>query len=639
MRLAALQHELACECCTQKLDLLHDVIKLSDVSIAKALMISEVAQIARAEMRMRDYLVGTWRVRAGQAADRAAAVVSGGGSLASAYVAVDKTMGKWANQVEARAKTDLENVYYLARKAGWKKATGKTKASLQYVVPNLTEELEASGESVIKAKRKVELLPSFDLLDEKAVSDLQADQMLWIGRHYGANLRDAVRQAVEPGMIAGIGHDKAGKVVREAVANTLGKVVVPEGFSGSDAKYFEGIAANVSTNARVRGQIRSFSDIGITKYEIVNPMDRRTTPICRTMNGKVFEVRDAEKQIALSAAAKTPADVKTAHPWLSADKVASIASKGRKGLVKAGLALPPYHFRCRSTVDVSTESMSFSDLVPAREVPEPKAPRRAPKQPTPKLPAAPAVTAPKPAPAKPPPIPPEAKKPRVPSTRVGEQAEKLFGKKLTDAELDELIGLKAKLPPGYTLKSYARDYTSLGKNPEPRMSVGAEIVNAKGKSVGSFGRIYKPVDGKPEVMHNSFFLDKKVQNSGIGREIFNAQIEAYRKHGVAKVNLDAADVGKYVWTKAGFDWVDSAQVKMIFAKLEERVAKKVGKQAAKRVMSEVKTAQDVSRLVVDGDRIGKDFLIDKRKKVFKETSTQMGHLIEMSQTPARIKLL
>lgn len=638
MRLAALQHELACECCTQKLDLLHDVIKLSDVSIAKALMISEVAQIARAEMRMRDYLLGTWRVRAGEAADRAAAVVSGGGSLATAYGAVDKVMGKWANQVEARAKKDLENVYYLARRAGWKKATGKTKASLQYVVPNLTDELEASGESVIKAKRKVEVLPSFDLLDEKAVSDLQADQMLWIGRHYGVNLRDAVRQAVEPGMIAGIGHDKAGKVVREAVANTLGKVVVPEGFSGSDAKYFEGIAANVSTNARVRGQIRSFSDIGITKYEIVNPMDRRTTPICRTMNGKVFEVRDAEKQIARSAAAKTPADVKTAHPWLSADKVASIASGGRKGLVKAGLALPPYHFRCRSTVDVSTESMSFSDLVPAREVPEPKTPRRAPKQPTPKLPAAPAVTAPKPAPAKPPPIPPEAKKPRVPSTKLGEIGEAVFGKKLTDAEIDDLTGLKAKLPPGHSLVTNTRERVRR-KDGARVVDIGAGILDEKTKKVvGSFSRTYERVKDKVEVFHAAFFVEDKLQKSGIGRAIFNAQIDAYEKHGISKVNLHAAEVGKYVWTKAGFEWSNPAQIKVVFEKLHAKVTKKIGAEAAKRVMSQVKTPEDIARLVIDGERIGKDFLVDKSSKVFRH-NTAAQSVIDMSQTPAKIKRL
>lgn len=364
MKLAALQHALTCECCARELDVLHDVVRTSDVAIAKALMISEVAQIARIEMRMRDYLTGKWRNRAEDAGARAGSIVANGGKLAAAYAAVDGVMGKWASEVEARATKDLENVYYLARKAGWKKGKGKTKASLQYVVPNFTENLETGGEVVTKAKRKIaEALPSFDLLDEAAVKDLQDDQMLWIGRHYSQNVRTAVRGAVKPNMIEGVGHREAGKMVREAVIAQLGKVVVPHGFSGSDAKYFEGVAANVSTNARVRGQVRSFSDIGITKYEIVNPMDDRTTQICAFMNGKVFTVKDANDQIARTAAAKTPADVKSAHPWLSVGKVRGIAKKGgTKGLVKAGLALPPYHFRCRSTVDVAVESMSFDSL-------------------------------------------------------------------------------------------------------------------------------------------------------------------------------------------------------------------------------------------------------------------------------------
>jgi SPP1 gp7 family putative phage head morphogenesis protein len=629
MRLAALQHELACECCAQRLDVLHDVIRLSDVSIAKALMISDVAQIARTEMRMRDYLLGKWRNRAKEAAARAGAVVSGGGNLATAYAAVDKVMGKWASEVESRAKKDLENVYYLARKAGWKKGTGKTKASLQYIVPNLTESLEAGDESVAKARKVAEVLPSFDLGDEKAVADLQADQMLWIGRHYGANLRDAVRQAVEPGMIKGIGHDKAGVVVRDAVAGTLGKVVVPEGFSGSDAKYFEGIAANVSTNARVRGQIRSFSDIGITKYEIVNPMDERTTPICRTMNGKVFEVKQANDQIARTSAAKTPADVKSAHPWLGAEKVSAIFSKGgTKGLAKAGLALPPYHFRCRSTVDVSTESMSFDRLAPEAPEAEPKkTPRAAAPKQTPQTPDA-APKAPK-TPKAPPPIPPEAKKPRVPSTRLGDIGEKVFGKRLTDAEIEDLAGLKAKLPPDHRMVVTVRESEKHG-----RVTIGAGIMDKKNNVVGTFGRDYTRDGGKLNVHHAAFFLDKKVQNAGIGREIFNAQIDAYMRHGVDKVRLEAAEVGKYVWTKAGFEWTNPEQIKKVFDKFTARLKREVGAEAAAEIMTNVKTPQDLSRVVVGKKRIGKDFLIQYRADI----GAAQPHL-EMSQTPARIKKL
>lgn len=365
MKLAALHDTLSCACCAREVDLLHDVLVTSDLSIAKALMISEVAQIARLEMRMRDYLTGKWRLRAKEASARAGSIVTGGGSLKTVYAMVDKTMGKWSGDVESRVTGDLANIYKLARKAGWKKAKGKTKASLQYVVPNFTEELD-SGRELVKKAKGTDVAPSLDLVDEKAISDLQDDQMLWIGRHYGANVRAAVREAVKPSVLEGVGRDVAGRRVAEALARELGKVVVPNGFRGSDAKYFEGIAANTATNARVRGQIRSFGEIGITRYEIVNPMDDRTTEICAFMNGQTFTVKDAESQIARSAAAKSPAGVKAVHPWLPVDKVKSIFGKsGTKGLVTNGLALPPYHFRCRSTVDVSFESMSFDEL--ARE--------------------------------------------------------------------------------------------------------------------------------------------------------------------------------------------------------------------------------------------------------------------------------
>jgi hypothetical protein len=364
MKLAALHNTLSCECCAREFDLLHDVLVTSDISIAKALMISEVAQIARLEMRMRDYLTGKWRARAAEASARAGAIVARGGSLKAVPPAVDKIMGKWSSEVESRVTNDLAGIYKLARKAGWKKATGKTKASLQYVVPNFTEELDDRREKVTKGKGKLaEVSPSLDLVDEKAIDDLQDDQMMWIGRHYNENLRAAVRGAVEPGMVEGVGHDVAGRRVADAVAKELGHIVVPNGFHGSDAKYFEGIAANTATNARVRGQVRSFGLIGVTKYEIVNPMDDRTTQICAFMNGQVFTVKDAEDQIERSSSAKNPAQAKDAHPWLAIGKIKSIFRKGGiKGLTSAGLALPPYHFRCRSTVDIWSEQVGFDEL-------------------------------------------------------------------------------------------------------------------------------------------------------------------------------------------------------------------------------------------------------------------------------------
>lgn len=360
MKLVEVHSALECECCSLEIDFLHDVIATSDVSIAKALMVSEVARIARVESRMREYLTAKWRNRAAQASARAGAAYKSTGKLKSAFAAVDKVMSKWDEDVAKRYASDISEIYYLARNAGWKKANGQIAGSLQYSVPNFTEKLETKK---AKAKQRVpELKPSFDLYDEQAVIQLHDDQMLWIGSHYDRNVRDSVRESVQPSVLEGVSRREAGKRVAEAIATQLGKITVPGGFNGSDAKYFEGLAANTATNARVRGQVRSFLDIGVTRYEIVNPMDRRTTPICAFMNGRVFTVRDAASLIETVSGATTPEQVKSAHPWLSFSKVQQIGKGGERALANAGLSLPPYHFRCRTTIDVSEESVSFSAL-------------------------------------------------------------------------------------------------------------------------------------------------------------------------------------------------------------------------------------------------------------------------------------
>lgn len=378
MKLADLQHAIHCECCSQEIDYLHDFLADSDRQIAKALVLTEVAQIARTEVRMREFLTAKWRVRADQSAKRAGAIFAGGGTLSAGYAAIDKIMGRWDEEVAPRYGKDIEDVYFLARDAGWKKANGQTSASLQYSTPNFTEQLE----KVEKAKRKKRVAqskPSFDLFDEQAVLQLQDDQMLWIGLHYEKNVRDSIREAVKPGLIEGLGRVEAGKKVSEALSKQLRKVTVPGGFNGTDAKYFEGLAANTATAGRVRGQVRSFVDIGVTRYEIVNPMDVRTSAICQFMNGRIFTIPEATSMIQSESGATDPEQVKNAHPWMSQANASKIhGAGGDRALAKAGLALPTYHFRCRTTVDISTDSISFGSLSKSEQlnVPDRKQPTR-----------------------------------------------------------------------------------------------------------------------------------------------------------------------------------------------------------------------------------------------------------------------
>lgn len=351
------RERLVCECGSKHIDIVHAYVERSDELVAKALAISEVARIARGEQRLREYLLAKWRIRSKEAALAAKSVIIGGGSRAQASSRVNAVMDKWPRDVQEVYVQSLAKTYRLARIAGFKKATGKTSASLQYVLPE-TKVAKAAKKPLPDANLEM----SFDLQDKRAIEALQNQEMLWIGEHYGENVAAAIKEGVGEALLEGLGRQAAGKLVQDIVEQKLKGVFAPGGWRGTDEDYFEGLAANSVTNARVQGQLESFARIKVTTYEIVNPMDSRTTPFCEDMNGTTFAVQDGVNQMAALRAAKTPDEVRAAHPWVSSAKMSAIRAKGgSKALADKGLALPPYHFRCRSTVDIASDT-TYADL-------------------------------------------------------------------------------------------------------------------------------------------------------------------------------------------------------------------------------------------------------------------------------------
>lgn len=212
----------------------------------------------------------------------------------------------------------------------------------------------------------------------------------------------------------------------------------------------------------------------------------------------------------------------------------------------------------------------------------------------------------------------------APSKRLGDVGQKVFGRKLTDAEIDDLVGLRAQLPTGYSLSVSVKENQ---KAASVRMS--AAIIDEKGKPVGSFIRDYTAASGgKTDVNHSAFYLNADAQGKGLGRSIFNAQVDAYEKHKIGRVTLDASEVGKYVWTKAGFEWTEKPQAKRLVKDFKAHLKSELGATAAKKIAPLMRTPEDVARAVVGKRHIGKQFLVDRP-----------GDVISMSQEPGKIKRL
>ena len=232
--------------------------------------------------------------------------------------------------------------------------------------------------------------------------------------------------------------------------------------------------------------------------------------------------------------------------------------------------------------------------------------------------------------------PPPAAPERAPSTRLGDMAARVFGRRLSDEELDDLSGLRAELPPGIRLSIEEIKETSRNRQNEEQVRLhgvfydDANPIDGRPRRIGALDRTYVRAGQETHVKHEYFQISDEYQNSGIGRRVFNAQVDAYQKHGIARVKLEAADVGRYVWTKAGFEWTNPAQLAEIRTQLRAHLAGRFGDAAADAMMPALQTPDEIAGLTVEGERVGKTFLL---------SFGWDGDFIEMSQVPSKIRRL
>lgn len=208
---------------------------------------------------------------------------------------------------------------------------------------------------------------SFSLVDKAAVDNLSQVHRMWFTDRTGAvyndvNFDEAARALIEGGK-SGFQISESLKVAAETKYG-IGRA------AGKGLSYWSGVAEHAATTAGVAGQLTTLQELGWTRYVVVNPMDERTTKVCQAMNGKTLLVDHGVANLGATLAAQTPDQVRAAKPFVSGGSpkaletaIGSKLTPGEKdlstsqslALSKAGFAMPPYHFRCRSFIDISFE--------------------------------------------------------------------------------------------------------------------------------------------------------------------------------------------------------------------------------------------------------------------------------------------
>lgn len=247
--------------------------------------------------------------------------------------------------------------------------------SADKIIPRTSPVFEAAARAVIPrtrinliARDRLNIDPRLSEADRKTGQNLLRQQGLFIRDEYGRRADAAmerVRSIVHGGVRDGLPNEEI--TARLSDDLTLAQL-------GRARSYWDVIGTAFANRARTTTQLNAYAEAGVQTYRFVAVMDDRTTEICRFLNDRVFRVSAALSRLRRAEELTDPDQIRNTLPWVST----RVDETGQRGLYfdrdgrshrvatingnefsedlsddeleAAGVAVPPLHVRCRSTI-------------------------------------------------------------------------------------------------------------------------------------------------------------------------------------------------------------------------------------------------------------------------------------------------
>ena len=171
---------------------------------------------------------------------------------------------------------------------------------------------------------------SFDKTDAE-VLDSMYRALTWMKEDGAANTSEKLKEIIAQAMQGEVKMTELGETLRQGF----------EGVVDESARYFEGVSDHVIRQSQSVSRVYQYEKAGVEYVKVVAVIDTRTSSICRSMHGRVIPLNVATKQADAITSATSIEEKKKASRW---------QSKPIFGSLPKDVALPPYHFRCRTIV-------------------------------------------------------------------------------------------------------------------------------------------------------------------------------------------------------------------------------------------------------------------------------------------------
>ncbi len=153
--------------------------------------------------------------------------------------------------------------------------------------------------------------------DQRLAANMKQQQVFWVGNHFDADVAakfsDSLHKAMEQGYTT--------KMLKETLMNQFADL------AKKSSAYWQGLAEHTALRVREFGRLNGYEKAGAKGYKLINPMDERTSDICRALikEDKVYpldvalDVRDKLMAVEMQpgSLAKAREQIKAIAPWVS----------------------------------------------------------------------------------------------------------------------------------------------------------------------------------------------------------------------------------------------------------------------------------------------------------------------------------
>jgi hypothetical protein len=173
---------------------------------------------------------------------------------------------------------------------------------------------------------------SLSLADQRAIEIIGRQNLFWIGEHYNKEVKDRFDRLLTECFQEGLSRLKFAERLKDAFGP----------WTQQEASYWEGLADHISMKTREMGRVSAYEEMGVEYAKVVAILDERTSRICRSMNGRLIPVAKMRSQLNSTMSANSREEILAAWGWLE-------DFHGKTSNLPSNVAMPPYHYRCRTT--------------------------------------------------------------------------------------------------------------------------------------------------------------------------------------------------------------------------------------------------------------------------------------------------